>query len=263
MAEDNRALNERQWTYMEALYYADQKAEEVNRSAWSRWEKPRPASEWRWIAYDHGPLGEDSDLQAELRRAGVLDPGAGSTWAALAGRGLVLLRRPHVPVDLGIASGYVQVVDVQITREGRRLIRERLGEKAPRQVPAGTLREWHWRALVLAYRCGEYGVPRCLKRDMVAAAEQGKIPSDDPWGTPDYGGMSWDTWLRLRDYKAGALAEEFVAGWRPIPQSSPESIYRIRLTSFGREYCRREHARYRRLYPDVDAPAIDDAEKRE
>lgn len=53
------------------------------------------------------------------------------------------------------------------------------------------------------------------------------------------------TLLRLREYKPQLLIEEF---------HDPEvyTIARMRLTAFGRDYYRREWARYNALYPAVE-----------
>ncbi|MFD1675610.1 hypothetical protein [Alicyclobacillus fodiniaquatilis] len=69
---------------------------------------------------------------------------------------------------------------VRMTAKGRRLVREATGEVRPKRLPVGTLKEWHWRALSTAYTAAESGVY-------------------DECG--DYGGISWKTWLRLREYK--------------------------------------------------------------
>jgi hypothetical protein len=247
MRED---LNERQRIYLEALFHADQAAEEGNRGAWRRGEDRKPAAVFRRIPYDNGPLGSQTSLQITLSGKGVYDSGAGATWHALAARALVKVHHYQAQTALGP----VPCIDVEITSKGRKLIRARLGEKVPRKLPAGTLREWHWKAMARAYHAGAHGVPRCLNREWEEAVGAGSLPKDDDWGSGEYGGIGWNTWLRLRDYKAGALVEEFKAKWRELGHSI-EAIYRIRLTPFGRELYRREHARYRELYPEVDAPA--------
>ncbi len=77
----------------------------------------------------------------------------------------------------------------------------------------------------------------------------------------DYGHISWNTWLRLRDYKAGALIEEYQTWGEKLPHmSATPQIYWIRLSPFGEQYYRDNWQRYREMYPEVDAPRPDDKE---
>lgn len=76
---------------------------------------------------------------------------------------------------------------LQITSAGRKLVRSATGAKAYRPGSPGTLREWHWRAMVEAWKARPDGLK----------SEYGE----------DYGHIAWNTWLRLRDFKAGPLIE--------------------------------------------------------
>jgi hypothetical protein len=65
-----------------------------------------------------------------------------------------------------------------------------------------------------------------------------------------------NTWLRLRDYKAGALIEEYSTSGEYLPHVGyTPNIYWLRLSSFGEQFYRDNWQRYRELYPEVDAPA--------
>ena len=91
--------------------------------------------------------------------------------------------------------------------------------------PAGTLKEWHWRALARAYAAGDEGL-------------------EGSYG--DYANIGWNTWLRLRDYKRGALIEERASGsWSNPATGSSGSRYRIHITGAGWALYEREWARYR------------------
>ena len=225
-------LNDRQRAYLEAVYRADQDAEAWERSAWSQGRERRPADVWRWLLYG-SPL-VDSSLQLALATSGLVDRGTGSTFAALEGRGLLLTRHARMHVVLGKWSGMVEVLYVRMTAPGRKVVRAGLGEKAPQKLPAGGLREWHWRALAKAYGAGEEGL--------------------DHEGGVDYGRIGWRTWLRLRDYQSkahglGGLVEEKLVGF-----SGPSSVHRLFITVDGRRLYRERWEEYRERYPDVEAP---------
>jgi len=142
-------------------------------------------------------------------------------------RGLVLTK--YEPGTLG-----VPILFVQITKEGRKVVREALHIKAPKALSVGTLREWHWRALCRAYVRGEQG-----------------MGYDSDTGD-DFGYVSWNTCLRLRDYKVHGEEKPLIREGR-----RGESFALI-ITDFGKQYYRDNWQRYRELYPDVDAPAPDE-----
>lgn len=211
------SLNDRQRAYLRALYDCDQAKEAERRQcAVQGFYDRTPASEWRWVLY--GPVAPPSALYSALRRVGLVDPGTGATWQALEERGLCRCRYPRD------AFG-VQLLEVQITPVGRRAVRAATGEARSKQPPKGQLRERQWAALARLYATGEAGV---LSEEMMY-------------------GFDWTrTLLRLREYKPQPLMEEF---------NDPEIhiIVRMRLTPFGRDYYRREWARYSGLYPAVEA----------
>ena len=76
-----------------------------------------------------------------------------------------------------------------------------------------------------------------------------------------YGHIGWNTWLRLRDYKAGALVEEYRTDGPYLAHVGYSTdIHWIRLTQFGEQFYRDNWEQYRGLYPDVDAPVPGDEE---
>ena len=235
-------LNERQQQYLLAIYQVDQENEAFEHTAYVRGYGSQPASVWRWMLY--GLIGgADSPLRHKLHVLKLVDPGTGSTFEALEQRGYIQVR--YEPSDVPNDP----FIYVQITKKGRRLVRAGTAEQRPRRQPPGTLGEWSWRALARAY----------------AAVEEGGLQGY----LGDYGHIWWSTWLRLRDYKQGALAETYdqrrlVKVWIRTGKQSPDdrveqeqwtNEHWLRLTAFGIEYYEREWARYRELYPDVDAPA--------
>jgi hypothetical protein len=232
-------LNERQRQYMQAIYETDQEQEADERGAWKRGERRRPAHEWRWMEY--GVFnGVGSTLYTKLYLRQLVDEGTGSTFNALEKRGFITCKYTHTR-----RSGQ-KVFDVflmlQITPAGRKLVREATGAKAYRPGAPGILREWHWRAMAEAWKARPAGV----------MAEYGS--------SGDYGRIGWNTWLRLRDYKAGALIEEYQT-WTQVELTSSgrtwkesRPVYWLRLSPFGEQFYRENWQRYRELYPDVDAP---------
>jgi hypothetical protein len=212
-------LNKRQQTYLQAVFDVDQ-LQEANIKAMStrgRWNST-PASEWRWMPYN----AAGAALLRRIQDAGYRDEGTGSTFSALERRGLVFCR--YEPATLG-----GPILFVQITKAGRKLVREALNVKAPKSLPVGTLREWHWRALCRAYVCSEQGMG---------------YDTDTGDG---FGYVSWNTCLRLRDYTIKGHERALI---RESHRGEPFSLV---ITDFGMEYYRENWQRYRDLYPEVDA----------
>jgi hypothetical protein len=73
------SLNERQLTYLKAIYRLDQERERYERGVWNRGQRSRPAKEWRWIAY----TTSESLLRFALLSAHLVAEGTGSTFEAL------------------------------------------------------------------------------------------------------------------------------------------------------------------------------------
>jgi hypothetical protein len=228
-------LNERQRTYLQALYECDQATEALRRERASRGFYDRtPASQWRWQMY--GPTAPPSPLYQILRQAGLVDPGTGATWQALQTRGLVLTRTRHEPL-----GDFLQVL---ISPLGRKLMRAVTKEQRPKAPPKGQLRERQWAALACLYAAGDAG----LDSEYLLYGEYGSSFKSFDWTR---------TLLRLREYKPQALIEEYHV-WVPVKRGNIENTeqkYRMRITAFGRDYYEREWARYRELYPNVEAEA--------
>lgn len=229
---------------MQAIYRLDQAREADERGAWNRGQRVRPAAEWRWIAYNTS----ESLLRFALQQAKLVDEGTGSTFASLERRGLIECRYECDPLGIPILL-------VKMTTKGRRLARSLTGEQRERPLPTGTLREWHWKALIVAYQAGEEGV----KQDYAYSGR--------------YGAIGWNTWLRLRDYKYHGKEQPLIAEtstwvqvrrsvWtgRPRPddyeeRTVSEQEHRLYITAFGQRYYAEQWQRYRQLYPEVEAPA--------
>ncbi len=231
-------LNARQQAYLTAVYEVDQ-AQEANIKRLGSQGRfvNTPASQWRWMPYN----ASGAALLRKIQDAGYQDQGTGSTFEALERRGLLLCK--YEPGSLG-----GPILFVQITRAGRKLVREALGIKPALPLPVGTLREWHWRALCRAYVRGEQGMGY-------------DIDTGDGFGY-----VSWNTVLRLRDYRVKGEDRPLVA-WVRIP-CEPRLSRRwpgddgvmvnersaLCITEFGKQYYRENWQRYRELYPDVEAP---------
>ena len=220
-------LNSRQQAFLKAIFATDQENERDERGKWTRGARPRPAAEWRWIFYGLFPeTGSDSPLRHRLKVAKLVDPGTGSTFQALEKRGLIQCRSAGDPAD--------PFVHVLLTPKGRKLVREATGVR-PDRLPAGQLREWHWRALAEAWKARPEGL-------------------SNEWGG-DYGHIGWNTWLRLRDYKEKGLSSPLIEEYRTFRQveihrpgtgtwCESRPVYWLRLTSFGEQFYRVCFARH-------------------
>jgi len=217
-------LNERQQEYRKILYETDQIQEQNERKRAAMDRYSRPADQWRYMEYADTYTGH-TPLKRRLVEKGLVDPGTGSTFEALEKRGLILVR-------------YHGTVEIRLTTKGRKLVREALGLKVPKELPVGTLREWHWKALVEAWKAGDEGVRESASK-----------------------GISWNTWLRLRDYTFRGEEKPLVAERKYYGETKQIAIgytqnyvMRMCITEFGKEYYKENWARYREMYPDVDAP---------
>lgn len=226
-------LNERQQFYLKSIFDLDQSTE-VNRK-WlaARGLDQTPARVWRWIPYNAGR----AYLQTLIENAGYRDEGTGSTFEALRKRGFILLR--YEPGSLR-----QPIISVQITRQGRALIREAFGLEAPKSLPAGTLREWHWKALVHAYKCGDQGVtewPRGIGDSTIRRLEDYTVKGE------------------LKPLLAYALipCEPFQRQKWPYYDQYEIATERnlLKITDVGKLFYEERWQLYREMYPDVDAPA--------
>jgi len=224
-------LNDRQRTYLTAIYNADQEREkEIAGKRLARIEVP-PAAEWRKLRFSlelPRTLFGYTTVQDVLRAAGEHDSGAGATLAALRRRGLV--KTEHGWADLGIMV--VKCVYVTLTTPGRAAARAGLpAAAAPAKKPAGLLSEWLWESLAKLYRAGEDGMTMGLQPREIPLSER----------TP-----TWRALQKLRDdQRDGPYIEEFHPGGR--------GDWWVRITPAGRRHYDLHHACYRELHPDVKA----------
>lgn len=239
-AETWAQLNERQRTYLTAIYNADQDREkEIADKRRRRIEVP-PAAEWRKLRFSL-KLPRDlfgyTTIQDVLRGAGEHDAGAGATLAALRRRGLVKVS--HGWADLGIMV--VECVYVSLTTAGRAAARAGLpADAAPVKKPAGLLAEWLWDSLAKLYRAGDGGMTMGLQPRSTPMSER----------TP-----TWTALQKLRDdQRDGPYIEEF--------QPPGSRDWWVRITPLGRRHYELHHACYQQLYPDikgVDPAQVDGA----
>ena len=182
-------------------------------------------------------------LLRKIKDAGYVDQGTGSTFEALENRGFIICKYTTARRD-SRQHTLEPFLMVQITTQGRRLVRTATGAKAYQSGSPGVLKEWHWKAMAEAWKARPQGIK-------------------DENGF--YGHIGWNTWLYLRDYRAQGevkpLIEEcstwgkYLAHVGYTPQ-----IHWLRLTPFGEEFYRDNWQRYRELYPEVDAPEPDSIE---
>ena len=225
-----QSLNVRQQAYLTAIYEVDQEQEAAERARAARFHHARPAEEWRWMLYATLAFTGDTPVKRRLRTAGLVDPGTGSTFEALERRSYIVCRHTGFPED--------PIISIQITPAGRKLVRQALSIQLPKRLPTGSLKEWHWRALALAY----------------AARQTGGIKQDGSY----YGRIGWNTWLRLRDYKVQGTVRPLVKEHSETRQNessrSSQTTYFLQITTFGIAFYEREWPRYHALYPNVEAP---------
>ena len=216
-----QALNNRQQTYLKFIFEIDQQNEESYQRNWSvsRRGFPPPASEWRWISYDGGADGwGDTELRRRLRKEGFVDQGTGATFEALANRGYI--KRKWSEPDL---LGH-QILYVQMTRRGRKLIRENIpdsSQRAPR-LKKGQLQSWQWDALARLY----------------AAA---------PEALAETKGITRNSWERLENYTPPLMRIQntnYKAGsYKSLPI----------ITQAGVTFYETNYALYKAMYSDVKA----------
>lgn len=224
----------RQQMYIRAIYDSDQEAEAVERALGAAYKRNRPADEWRWLKYGYDEYGNPMPLLARIEDLKLIDKGTGSSFAALESRELILMRYEQVPFADPIPY-------VRITAKGRKLVRFATQEVRPNKPPAGTLKEWHWKALVMVYSAH-------LNVDVGIRAK---------YGYGDYGDLSWNTWLRIQDYKYrgeyNGLVEEYE--FNDTSRTDWHSrVHVIQITAFGLEFYANQWTNYRALYPDIYAP---------
>lgn len=147
-------LNERQRHYLLAAYQLDQQIEHQRRRDFARGmpdPERTPAAVWRAMPYgrwQHRVLeGKPPTPLRELLDPQLVSPGTGSTWKALAERGLVELSDRTICFPGMALREYYDLPHVSLTRAGRKLARELLGEVRPPRPkkpkpPPGLLPYW-------------------------------------------------------------------------------------------------------------------------
>ncbi|MGW6456534.1 hypothetical protein ACWF94_11525 [Streptomyces sp. NPDC055078] len=220
-------LNDRQRTYLEAIFHEDEVREAAHRTESARTWSRTPARVWRRI-----PLNSaGSALASRLRSKGVHDPGAGSTLTALGTRGLVEV--DYVP---GLLS---TIVCVRITPVGRAAARAGLGYGPRWTKPKWALSEWLWREF-----------------SKVAAAGEDGLETDQLWGDAHGYLVDGEILRGNRPYLRVVVTRTTVNG--AYPDQSPHYVTRERrryvLTPAGSAHYVERLADYREIYPDVEAP---------
>jgi len=212
-------LNDRQRHYLLAAYQLDQRLEAAHKNDYHRGISAS-SSEWRampygrWQHFLSKPPTELRHLIEEQQAASqqrLVDPGTGSTWKALAERGLVEVEERAIVTG---PEGY-SLPHILLTREGRKLVRQLTGEVrpvVPRKVkppqPEGLLSAQQWLALTQLYELDYEG-----------------LPADDARGL-SYG--------RIQATTLGQLRERGLVTGSPIDE--PLSAERYTITDQGREF---------------------------
>lgn len=140
-------LNERQRTYLLAVYKIDQE-----REAQQRGFGAAPSRLWRWIEYGPDAYRNetwDGPLRSTLATAGMVDPGSGSTWSALKELGLVESKQERTSVIILRWAREINVMSIRMTPKGRKVARLLLGLpmaklKNPKPLTLSALRLIEW-----------------------------------------------------------------------------------------------------------------------
>ncbi|WP_037887190.1 helix-turn-helix domain-containing protein [Streptomyces viridochromogenes] len=229
------ALNDRQRTYLTCIFHQDQEVEEEQRHARLVGAEQRPAAEWRRMTL---AVSASSDvvgytrIQERLRGAGVHDPGAGSSVAALERRGLIVVYRDRVYVD---GLGDMPRTRVEMTRRGRAVVRAALGVPREAGPPAPLLSLWLWKIVVRVARAGTQGVDGSLAGRGPHYLAVGQSPDGR---TPSRG------FIMLRH-----------------PDGVTHGPYRWFLTDSGQRHINDYLDAYRGLYPSVDTEGVDESSR--
>ncbi|MHA4819997.1 helix-turn-helix transcriptional regulator [Streptomyces aculeolatus] len=224
------ALNGRQRTYLTCIFQQDQEAEEDQRHRRRLGGAGRRAVEWRRMdlaLYAPPELVGHTRIQSLLRQAGVHDPGAGSSVAALERRGLVMTYRDRVHVQ---GLGEVRRTRVELTRHGRAVTRQALGVVREKGPPSPLMSRWLWRILVRVALAGSEGVDGSLAGRGPHFLAVGRSPGGK---SPSRG------FIELRH-----------------PDGAGHGPYRWFVTESGLRHILDHRDSYRELYPDVDAGQI-------
>ena len=100
--------------------------------------------------------GVGSTLYTKLYLRKLIDEGTGSTFNALESRGFITCK--YTRTRRNGERTFDSFLMLQITKEGRALVRTATGAKAYRPGAPGILQEWHWKALAEAWKDRPAGV---------------------------------------------------------------------------------------------------------
>ncbi|MFE3378741.1 hypothetical protein [Streptomyces anulatus] len=223
-------LNERQRTYLRALYTEDQglEAEHQRNGALGRFSRA-PASVWRRIYLS----GAYAPTPRALRSLGVWESGAGSTLVALADRGLI---------ERGTTDAWESFA--LLTRAGRAAARAGLGIGPAQRKEPWELSEWLWRELA-----------------KVAGADEEGLPSGELFGSAGLYLVEGHTTRGNRPYLAVRSTHvEYTPrdhNGKPYPYNSTREVRRYVFTEAGRAHYVEHGPAYREWYPEIDAPELD------
>src|SRR5256885_14402464 len=95
--------------------------------------------------------GVGSMLYTKLYLRKLVDEGTGSTFNALESRGFIKCKYTWKRRDGG-REALERFLMLQITPAGRKLVRSATGEQREKSLLSGTLKEWHWKAMVEAWK---------------------------------------------------------------------------------------------------------------
>jgi len=224
-------LNDRQRHYLLAAYQTDQQVEQDRKRDYLRGTNDRrPAAEWRWLPYgcwEHWMGRPPTPLREQLANldAKLISEGTGSTWRALAQRGLLEVedQLPYLVADLPEVMHYT-LPHIRLTPAGRKLARQLAGEVRTKK-PGKVLARATWQLLIQLWQ-----------RDPNATHQ-----------TPDYAGS--DVFSRLergvpvQKVLGQANHERLMEGWPTYG-----------LTTVGRIYYYQHYAANVAAHPDVAAP---------
>lgn len=228
-------LNDRQRQYLLAAYELDQQIEQQRKRDFARGmvdDARTPAAQWRAMPYGRWQhkLGQPPTPLREALAPNLVSPGTGSTWKALAERGLVSVDDRTIQFPGMLLREQYELPHVSLTRAGRQLARQLLGEVRESAKP-GVLAPDTWRALT---RLWEWD-----------PTQECYLLADGNGGTT--AGIAWEVWQRLE-----RLRPQRVLG-RRNQEAVVENHY-IRLTTMGRIYYLLHWAANCQAHPTIAAP---------
>jgi hypothetical protein len=235
-------LNKRQQIYLETIYHADQAAETAHHKEAARTWSNTPARVWRRLPFN-GPY---SYIAPALRHHKVYDTGAGATLAALRDRGLI-----ESETWTGLLADQVHV---WITREGRAAVRAGLGLQSARaNKPKWALSEWLWREMARVAAAGPDGLLQDLDPRTRLYGEAHLYLSESQAGRR--GNRPYLKYVT--SFKRYEMRDINLRPYNP-PAYGSRQVGHYQLTDEGRAHYTEYLEQYRELYPDIDAPDLQD-----